>query len=56
MDYIKDRARFLQEKGLKISYSLGKSPDDDIIMCYYVKHFITTGGGFGNLINEIKGN
>jgi len=56
MDYIKDRARFLQENGLKISYSLGKPPDDEIIMCYYVKHFITTGGGFGNLINEIKEN
>jgi hypothetical protein len=58
MDYIKDRAAFLQQNipGLKIEYSLGKSPDEDIIMCYYVKHFISTGGGFGNLISEIKKN
>ena len=30
------------------------SPDEDIIMCAHVQHFITTGGGFGNLIKEIN--
>jgi hypothetical protein len=53
-EYIKDRADFLSKHNLTISYHLGQSPDEDITMCYYVKHFITTGGGYGNLIKEIK--
>ena len=55
-NYISDRSAFLKENipGLKISYRLGQSPDEDILMCYYVKHFISTGGGYGLLIKEIK--
>jgi GR25 family glycosyltransferase involved in LPS biosynthesis len=53
-EYIKDRTKFLEDNNLKVSYRLGQSPDEDIIMCYYVKHFTTTGGGYGNLIKEIK--
>ena len=52
--YIKDRARFFKKSNLKVEYQLGQSPDKDILMCYHVKHFITTGGGYGNLIKEIK--
>ena len=53
-DYIEDRIQFLKQNGLKIKYNLGQSPDDDILMCAYVKHFITTGGGYGNLIKQLN--
>jgi hypothetical protein len=46
----------LEKNGLVVSYRLGQSPDEDLIMCYYVKHFITTGGGYGNMIKQIKQN
>ena len=53
--YLEDRKNFLKEKtGVKIEYRLGQSPDEDLVMCYYVKHFITTGGGYGKMINEVK--
>jgi hypothetical protein len=54
--YIEDRKDFLisEVPELKVEYRLGQSPDDDIILVYYVKHFITTGGGYGNMIKEIK--
>lgn len=54
--YIEDRKNFFEREipGIKVEYRLGQSPDDDIILVYYVKHFISTGGGFGNLIKEIK--
>ena len=39
---------------LDISFRLGKPPDEDILLCAYVKHFISTGGGYGNLIKEIN--
>jgi len=55
-DYLEDRKRFLEKNGLVVSYRLGQSPDEDLIMCYYVKHFITTGGGYGNMIKQIKQN
>ena len=56
--YIEDRKNFLKKSlpGIIIDYRLGQSPDDDIILVYYVKHFITTGGGYGNMIKEIKKN
>jgi len=56
--YIEDRKNFLEREipGIKVEYRLGQSPDNDIILVYHVKHFITTGGGFGNLIKEIKNN
>ena len=52
-DYINDRTTFLQSNGLNVSHHLGKSPDDDLIFCQNAKHFITTGGGYGNLIKLI---
>ena len=55
-DYIKDRKKFLIENGLMVDLRLGQSPDEDLIMCFYVKHFISTGGGYGNLIKELKKN
>ena len=56
MDYLDDRKDFLMKNfdNLEVEYRLGQSPDEDIIMCTNVKHFITTGGGFGNLIKEIN--
>jgi len=54
--YIEDRKAFLIKSfpGITVDYRLGQSPDDDIIMCSNVEHFITTGGGFGKLIKEIN--
>lgn len=54
--YLEDRKHFLEKNGVSVSYRLGQSPDEDILMCYYVKHFITTGGGYGKMIKEIKKN
>ena len=54
-DYLLDREKFLKSKlNLIVSFRLGQSPDQDILTCAYVKHFITTGGGYGNLIKEIN--
>jgi len=54
-DYLLDREKFLKSKlNLTVSFRLGQSPDEDILTCAYVKHFITTGGGYGNLIKEIN--
>ena len=55
-DYLLDRKNFLQQniKNLNVSFRLGQSPDEDILTCAYVKHFITTGGGYGELIKEIN--
>uniref|UniRef100_A0A6C0AYP7 Uncharacterized protein n=1 Tax=viral metagenome TaxID=1070528 RepID=A0A6C0AYP7_9ZZZZ len=52
--YLEERKQFLEKNGLETSYRLAQSPDQDILMSYYVKHFISTGGGFGKLIKEIK--
>ncbi len=55
-EYLLDRKDFLMSElpNLKIDYRIGQSPDDDVLTCAYVKHFKTTGGGFGNLINNIN--
>ena len=55
-NYIKDRKKFLTDNNLTVDLRLGQSPDEDLIMCFYVKHFISTGGGYGNLIKELKKN
>jgi hypothetical protein len=52
-NYILDRSKFLKSYGLKVSYRLGQSPDDDILFCQNAKHFITTGGGYGNLLDML---
>jgi len=56
VEYLLDREKFLKDKipYLNVSFRLGNSPDQDILTCAYVKHFITTGGGYGNLIKEIN--
>jgi cobalamin biosynthesis Co2+ chelatase CbiK len=53
-EYIINRKTFLENNGLKVTLRLGSSPDEDILLCYYVKHFKSTGGGYGQLINQIK--
>jgi len=53
-EFIEDRKKFFNDNGIKVNYRLGQSPDEDLIMCYYVKHFISTGGGYGKMIKEIK--
>ena len=55
-NYIKDRKKFLTDHNLTVDLRLGQSPDEDLIMCFYVKHFISTGGGYGKLIKELKKN
>ena len=56
MDYLSDRKQFFEKNGKNVFYRLGQPPDDDFIYCLNAKHFISTGGGFGNLISEIKKN
>ena len=56
--YLLNRKKFLMKKipGLKVDIIVDKTPDEIILMCYKVKHFITTGGNFGKLINDINNN
>ena len=54
MDYINDRKQFLEKNGLIVIYRLGQSPDDDIVFAIDSPHFISTGGGFGRMVYEIK--
>jgi hypothetical protein len=54
-DYLLDRKNFLKESlpYLTVSFRLGQSPDEDILFCKNTKHFITTGGGYGELLQKI---
>jgi hypothetical protein len=55
--YIQDRSDYLKKlTGVKIEYRLGGSPDEDIILACSAKHFISTGGGYGDLLNNIRQN
>ena len=52
--YILDRGNYISNSsGVKVEYRLGKSPDDDLMFCQKAKHFITTGGGYGELLKMI---
>ena len=52
--YILDREKFIKEKtDLVVDYRLGQSPDDDIILISKAKHFISTGGGYGKLLESL---
>ena len=56
--YIENRFQFLKNelKDIKIVLKIGKSPDEDLIFCYNVKHFISTGGGYGKIIKLLNEN
>jgi hypothetical protein len=53
-EYLADRVKFLEKNNLQIKYRLGEPPDDDIVFCNNAKHFISTGGNFGKLLELIK--
>ena len=54
-DYLIDRTQFLKEKtSVNIEHRLGDSPDEDIVLVSDATHFITTGGGYGEILNNIK--
>jgi hypothetical protein len=54
-DYLKDRRQFLINNcNVTVEYRIGKSPDEDMVFTSKSKHFISTGGGYGRLLNEIK--
>lgn len=53
-EYLDDRAGFLREHGVQdVEFHLDKSADDDLLFATTYKYFITTGGGYGNLIGEV---
>ena len=53
-EYILDRGNYLtQSSGVNVEYRLGKSPDDDLMFSQKAKHFMTTGGGYGELLKMI---
>ena len=54
-NYLEDRSDFLKSKieNIKIDYHIGQSPDDDILLISNSKHFISTGGGYGELLSKI---
>jgi len=54
-DYLLDRKKFLISNlnYLDVSFRLGQTPDDDILFCKNAKHFITTGGGYGEILQKI---
>ena len=46
---------FLKENtNVDIIYRLGNSPDDDLLLVKGVKHFITTGGNYGQLLKTVS--
>jgi hypothetical protein len=53
-DYILDRTDFLKQSGVDVTHRLGQSPDDDLILISGVKHFISTGGGYGKLLHSVS--
>jgi hypothetical protein len=53
-EYILDRGNYLtQSSGVNVEYRLGQSPDEDLMFTQKAKHFITTGGGYGELLKII---
>ena len=56
LNYLQDRKEFLISKipGLTVEYRLGDSPDQNILLIYHVKHFMTTGGEYGRLLTDIN--
>jgi len=55
-EYLLDRKRFLIEliPNLKVEIRIPETPDQTLAMFYNVKHYISTGGRFGNLITELN--
>lgn len=51
--YLENRRQFLNKNGINVEYTLGQSPDDDLIFASKAKHFISTGGGYGKLIGNV---
>ena len=54
IEYIDDRKNFLMKSGLKVNLRTGQSPDEDILYVSNAKHFMSTGGNYGRLLNIIK--
>ena len=54
--YLLNRKKFLIENipGLQVDIIVDKTPDEIVLMCYPVKHYITTGGNFGELILNLN--
>ena len=52
-DYLQDRLKFLK-KYAKIEYRLVQSSNEDILFVNGSSHFISTGGGYGELLSKIK--
>ena len=54
--YLNDIFNFLKNTvpGLNVIFKLGASPDEDIIFASTAKHFKSTGGGYGKLIDQIR--
>jgi hypothetical protein len=52
--YLKNKINFLKENNtsLNVVPKVGQTPDEDLIFCYGAKHFKSTGGGYGRLIQE----
>jgi len=55
-EYLINRKRFLIEliPNLKVEITIPKTPDQTLAMFYNVKHYKSTGGGFGRLITDIR--
>jgi len=52
--YVINKIKELFEKnGIKVELSLGKNPDDDVILVYKSKYFIPSKGGYSRLLTEI---
>jgi len=50
-EYLDDRASFLRDQD--VEFHLDKSADEDLLFATTYQYFITTGGGYGNLIGEV---
>ena len=52
--YLNDIFNFLKNTvpGIKVIFKVGASPDEDIIFASTAKHFKSTGGGYGKLIEQ----
>jgi hypothetical protein len=55
-EYLEDRYRFLTNLGVEVIYRTSGTPDEDLLFMYHAPHYISTGGGFGNLVYSISPN
>jgi GR25 family glycosyltransferase involved in LPS biosynthesis len=53
-EYIDRMVKLLNNQGYTVKLRLGQHPDEDLVLMSTAPYFIPSGGGFSNLVNDIR--